>query len=345
MNDYEILRNTPKNQTLILVEGDYEKNTMLRILCRCFPDSPINMKNIHIYGTDIYDLYHLIEVEYGEDWFEDSLEIDIPLLISKKLGIYPKLDKRNFTNTILMFDYEHHDNWYSDEKIQRLQSHFVNPSDDGILYINYPMVESFLHMTSIPDFDYITRAIPVTCNPGNKYKNIVNQNSALLKYLSVYTKVFKEVFENIDGIDENQVDNIVFMLLSFSDKEKLQDDIYGYLKSLKVDEQNINRLKYSISAKMSSLEYWDENMSYWEKLRQMIVYVIEQNICKAWFIQEKEEKNNISTKEIYGELDWNKILEAQNIASADPVSGIIWVLCTGITFLGEYKFYWNMLLQ
>ena len=343
MNRYEFLKNPPRNQTLILVEGNFEKNTMLRVLCKCFPNSPIQMSNIHIYGTDIYDLYHLIELEYGEKWFTDSLAIDIPLLISKRLNIHPQLKRQDFTNIILIFDYEHHDNWYSDEKIQRLQKHFVNPTDDGILYINYPMIESFLHMPSIPDSSYMTRSVSVTCNPGSKYKEIVYQDSVLLKYLRIYTKILKEIVDNLDELDDSKADDIVFDLLSFSNKEQLQDDIYDYLKNLKVDEQRRNFLKHSISTKMLSLNYWNEHISYWEKLRKLIVYVIQQNICKAWSIQSSNEEEIASIKDIYEKLNWTKILEVQNMASADPVSGIIWVLCTCITLLGEYKFFWNMI--
>ena len=51
-----------------------------------------------MYGAKIYDLYHLIELEYGDDLFEQNVDIDIPLLISRREGISPVLDQRKFTN-------------------------------------------------------------------------------------------------------------------------------------------------------------------------------------------------------------------------------------------------------
>lgn len=41
------------------------------------------------------------------------------------------------------------------------------------------------------------------------------------------------------------------------------------------------------------------------------------------------------------ELDLVKILEEQNESSGNEENGYIWVLCTCIMFLGEYKFFWN----
>ena len=119
MNDYDFLKKEQKNQTLVLVEGEHEKQTLLNILLKCFPEIPILDENIHVYAADIYDLYHDIEKEYEEDWYESDLEIDVPMLISRRYNIEPKLNRNSFTNIILMFDYEHHDIWFSDEKIMR----------------------------------------------------------------------------------------------------------------------------------------------------------------------------------------------------------------------------------
>ena len=41
------------------------------------------------------------------------------------------------------------------------------------------------------------------------------------------------------------------------------------------------------------------------------------------------------------ELDLVKILEEQNESSRNEENGYIWVLCTCIMFLSEYKFFWN----
>ena len=80
MNDYIFLQPMPRNQTLIIVEGKAEKESLLYTLLTLFPEVPIQLKDIHVYGTHIYDLYNEIVEEYGEDWYEqEAVDIDLPL--------------------------------------------------------------------------------------------------------------------------------------------------------------------------------------------------------------------------------------------------------------------------
>ena len=89
MNDYSKIENGLRNQTLVIVEGDLEKYVMFKTLLKCFPEIPIQMQNVHIYQNDIYDLYHAIEIEYGNMWYEEGLDINIHYLISAKFNIVP----------------------------------------------------------------------------------------------------------------------------------------------------------------------------------------------------------------------------------------------------------------
>ena len=81
--------------------------------------------------------------------------------------------RNDFTNIILVFDYERHDPTFSEEKIIEMQHFFEDSTDMGKLYLNYPMIESYLHLKSIPDEEYIHRKIPVSIQQGNKYKSMV----------------------------------------------------------------------------------------------------------------------------------------------------------------------------
>lgn len=40
----------------------------------------------------------------------------------------------------------------------------------GKLYLNYPMIESCLHLKCLHDADYMNRKVPVTLQPGSEYK-------------------------------------------------------------------------------------------------------------------------------------------------------------------------------
>lgn len=342
MNNYDFLKNEQKNQTLVLVEGEHEKKTLLSILLACFPEVPILSDNIHVYEADIYDLYHDIEVEYEEDWYENDLEIDIPLLISRRHSIEPGLKKNNFTNIILIFDYEHHDTWFKDEKIERMQNHFNSMSDDGILFINYPMIEAYRHVLSIPDEDYLERYVSVTCQPGREYKRLVEENSTISKYFNAYDNLLKYLSEKIKDAECEEIIKLVYNIFSIREKETLQENISNLLTAYKIEDKVRINMEYSITKVLLELKYLDEEINYWEKLRQIVIYIVAINIKKGAKIQKSVEKTTDDLKEKYLALDWTRILDEQNVSSRNPETGIIWVLCTCVTFLADYKFFWNL---
>lgn len=342
MNNYDFLKNEQKNQTLVLVEGEHEKKILLNILLACFPEVPILSDNIHVYEADIYDLYHDIEVEYEEDWYENDLEIDIPLLISRRHSIEPHLKKNNFTNIILIFDYEHHDTWFKDEKIERMQNHFNSMSDDGILFINYPMIEAYRHILSIPDEDYLERYVSVNCQPGREYKRLVEENSAIGKYFNAYDNLLKYLSEKIKNVESEEIMKLAYNILSIREKETLRENISNLLIAYKIEDKIRVNMEYSITNAVVNLGYLDEEINYWEKLRQIVIYIVTINIEKAAKVQKGVEETTYGLKEKYLDIDWRRILDEQNESSRNPETGIIWVLCTCVTFLADYKFFWKL---
>ena len=116
MNNYE--SNVRKRgRTLLIVEGNHEKNQLFGLIFKCFPEINIDMNDVWIYGTNIYLLYEDISKEYGKDWIDDELDIDLPFIISKKQHREPFYYKDDFINIILVFDYERHDGHFSIKKI------------------------------------------------------------------------------------------------------------------------------------------------------------------------------------------------------------------------------------
>ena len=83
MSDY-IVGMRQRNQSLLIVEGNHEKNKLFWLIFNCFPEMNIHMEDIWIYGTNIYLLYDDIEKEYGTGWGELNDDIDLPFVISKK---------------------------------------------------------------------------------------------------------------------------------------------------------------------------------------------------------------------------------------------------------------------
>ena len=53
-----------RGRSLLVVEGDHEKNELFWLVFKCYPELHVDMENIWIYGTNIYMLYEDIIREY-----------------------------------------------------------------------------------------------------------------------------------------------------------------------------------------------------------------------------------------------------------------------------------------
>ena len=184
MNNYAV-ETRRRSRSLLVVEGKHEKDELFWLIFKCFPEMNIDIGDVWIYGTNIYKLYEDIVKEYGNDWAKDEMDVDLPFVISKKEHLETIYYRNDFTNIILVFDYERHDPAFSEEKILEMQHCFADSTDMGKLYLNYPMIESYLHLKSIPDEEYINRKIPVSLQPGDKYKGLVKSESVIEKVVEL----------------------------------------------------------------------------------------------------------------------------------------------------------------
>ena len=114
MNNYDWLVSRRRKRHLIIVEGNHEKNELINELLMCFPKIDIKMEDVIIYGTNIYMLYQDIENAYPRNWWEQ--DIDLPMIVSQKKQM-ATLYKTDFTNILIVFDYERHDPNFSEDKI------------------------------------------------------------------------------------------------------------------------------------------------------------------------------------------------------------------------------------
>ncbi|MBQ9886188.1 MAG: hypothetical protein IJM37_04950 [Lachnospiraceae bacterium] len=338
MSENVLADSRKRNKTLIVVEGNHEKNILFELIFRCFPEMSIDMENVWIYGTNIYILYQDIEKEYGEDW--DDTDVDLPYVITKRNN--EKLQyKSDFTDIILTFDYERHDPNYSEEKISKLQEYFTDSTDVGKLYINYPMIEAYRDLHSLPDASYEDRKIPVTMQPGAKYKAAVRGtvvDKLVNKLVEFPQKTRKVLSERFEVADETSCQKCVEDLLRINSNNNLKEYIFEVLDG-KVRNEDINTAQCYFSDRIKSMEYTSVGMTYWEYTRDIFKQIIKHNICKAYKIQNSS--YDIAESEYrtsYQQLDLLTILQIQNAASRDRVNGWIWVLSTCVFAVADYNF-------
>ena len=132
-----------KKKILVIAEGPADK-TFIKKLFELYLGAEVY---VVCFRTNIYQLYDSYE-SYRQPY--ENLDLQNVLLetMGHRLNSNDKknLQDTGYSETILIFDFDPHDPKYSEEKILKLINHFSDSSDYGRLFINYPMLESFMHI-------------------------------------------------------------------------------------------------------------------------------------------------------------------------------------------------------
>lgn len=203
---------------LIICEGNDEKK-LLEILFDVYPIK-ISFK-IFSYGTNIYLLRKHIFENYIEKGFKID-EIDIISLLREYRE--DEVLKQKFTDILFIFDLEPQDPRFSFEHIVSMQEIFSESTNQGQLYLNYPMFESVLDFDEIPDPNYQYKKVMLETIPRNGYKNRVRRTSAL------------------KGIERINAENLPILMKQTIEKFEYisKDDNFNYLDLLINQIQLIN---------------------------------------------------------------------------------------------------------
>lgn len=158
-----------------------------------------------VFDAEIYQLYRLLKEEgmYSLDLVNILKERN-----PKNAEILKEYTRDSFAYIYLFFDYDAHSTLADDEKIVKMLSFFNNETENGMLYISYPMVEAIRHYKDIESF----RVLTVKCKRRNcfyidtceekdscinepHYKRFVQEDSRLqLSNINAYTRtVWKEL--------------------------------------------------------------------------------------------------------------------------------------------------------
>jgi hypothetical protein len=105
----------------------------------------------------------------------DSMDILQVLRSREKDETRKRIFDEVYSDILLIFDLDPHAPDFTPEKISEMQEYFTESSDMGKLYLNYPMVEAFYHMTDIPDNEYNLRT--ASLEELKSYKTRVNKEN------------------------------------------------------------------------------------------------------------------------------------------------------------------------
>jgi len=240
---------------LAIVEGARKEPQLLEQVFRTYRHEC----QIYSYNANIYDLYDHFQRDYGKDFDEDLDDLDFLLFLEEH---EPDAEKRKifdnrFTDIILIFDFDPQDDRFSEIKIRKMMSYFDNSTEQGRLYINYPMVESVCHIKSFEDDSYLD-SIVKRSELGN-YKERVNRESCCLD-MTRYTKL---EFSNIIKLNLRKT----FKILGLDINQNSKGDLCGPL--MKVLEYQLTFLNsegwfYILNTCLLYLyEYYGSKMITW----------------------------------------------------------------------------------
>lgn len=168
-----------KSKILVLVEGEKTDYRLMGHLLEVYGIS--DSHEIVSYNTNIYVLYN----EMFRDGDPSSMDILQILKGHERDSEKKKLFDERYSDILLIFDLDPQDPAFSADKIIKMASYFVESSDMGKLYLNYPMVEAFYHMKSIPDEEYYQYTASLEELRNRKYKERVtreNRNHSYAKF-------------------------------------------------------------------------------------------------------------------------------------------------------------------
>ena len=186
-----------KEKTLFIFEGAKTEGKLVEKLEHNFLGKTNAIKCV--FDAEIYQLYRAIKEE-------NEFSIDMVSLLKERTVENAKILKDytrdSFAYIYLFFDYDAHSTLADDDKIKEMLSFFNDETEEGMLYISYPMVEAIRHFKDLESFKSLT----VKCKRKNcPYKDECLDKDRCLKephYKTVATVDSKPQLSNVNSYTE-----------------------------------------------------------------------------------------------------------------------------------------------
>lgn len=143
----------------------------------------------------------------------DFESLDLVLFLNEHLKLDSEilLHEKDFTDIILIFDFDPQDPSYSPSILEDMLLHFDDSTSSGKLFINYPMVESYKDFKSLHDPDFATSTVDALTlktrhKDNNQYKALVNARSFVNNWNQITKTVGNYIIKSKKGKIESLLD-------------------------------------------------------------------------------------------------------------------------------------------
>ena len=231
------------SKILLLVEGEKLDVELLERFYDLYNKSNVELVS---YKTNIYRFHKRLKKDFSNEFGEiDYDSIDLPLFLNDYLR--PPEEKRlndsDFIEKILVFDFDPQDPLYSSETLSELIGNFSNSTENGKLYLNYPMVESFRDMKSLDDDEFINSTVDLEILKQKKYKDEVNKKSCIKQIKDIDVEIGSKLMD----LHNQKVD----MITSIDSEDK-----YLNLCKIQCEKLEVENLTWIVNT--STLHLLDE---------------------------------------------------------------------------------------
>lgn len=165
---------------LFVFEGTKREPRLFKTIEHLF--FPKNCQHIICsFGNNIYNLYRQMT---ATDFSEDIVAILMEKYRGTGTSLFAAIEKRSdISEVYLFFDYDVHNQngektlTISDlnNQLQKMLDYFTDETENGKLYINYPMIESIRYTKELPDSNYCSYKIPIEA--CNRFKELASEFS------------------------------------------------------------------------------------------------------------------------------------------------------------------------
>lgn len=154
------------NTILFVFEGERTERFLLQSFQQYYFTEGNRSLITATYNTTIYSLYR----ELQNDKFLDLVELLRERSPENSVAL-EDIGREDISETYLFFDHDGHATNADDNKLKELLEYFGEETEQGKLYVSYPMVEALKHINSNTDFQYALADI----RDNSTYKNRVSR--------------------------------------------------------------------------------------------------------------------------------------------------------------------------
>ncbi len=148
-----------KERSLFVCEGVKTEQKLIRKLERNFLGGKFAITCA--YEAEIYQLYRCVKPAMGGDFPVDIVNI-LKARSVKNSNILRDFNRDSFASVYLFFDYDAHSSLADDGKLREMLDFFDNETENGKLFVSYPMVEAIGHYRDMESF----KSLAVKCKRG-----------------------------------------------------------------------------------------------------------------------------------------------------------------------------------